>query len=293
MAFHIILFTGMLILFCFETSGWAEAVYQGVSVFRFILFGNWMRGVNLFSISGILVLSVVAFLTSAIVKTILRFFQVFLSKKGETICKLIRSFVDYIAVLTVVYCSLEYLGMSPGTVLASLGIVGIAVSLGAKDMITDIFAGISIVFEDAFKVGEYINVDGFRGRVESIGIRMTRIVGSSGNIKILNNKDIRNIINLNRIDSEAKIFLRISAQESLEDVRNMLEEKLPEIGKMNDRILSGPFYAGVAELTANQVTILITAKCQEQDLHPVTGFLNEEIYKLLNKGGIASQTVPQ
>ena len=292
-AFHLILFVGMLILFCFEASGWAEKVYQGVSVFRFILFGNWMRGVNLFSISGILVLSVVAFLSVVVIKAILRFFQAFLDKKGETICKLLHSFVDYVAVLVVLYCSLEYLGLSPGTVLASLGIVGIAISLGAKDMITDIFAGISIVFEDAFKVGEYINADGFRGRVESIGIRMTRIVGSSGNIKIINNKDIRNIINLNRMDSEVKVYLKISAQESLEEVRDLLENKLPEIGQLNDKIVSGPYYAGVSELTGNQITILITAKCQEQDLHPVTGFLNEEIYKLLSREGIAIQTVPQ
>ena len=160
-------------------------------------------------------------------------------------------------------------------------------------MITDIFAGISIVFEDAFKVGEYINVDGFRGRVESIGIRMTRIVGSGGNIKIVNNKDIRNIINLNKMDSEAQVYMKISAQESLENVRNILEENLPEIGKKNDMIISGPYYAGVTELAGTQITILITAKCQEKDLHPVTGFLNEELHKLMVREGIAIQSVPR
>jgi len=290
-AFNMILFFGMLILFCFEASGWSESVYQGVSVFRFILFGSWMRGVNLFSISGILVLSAVAFLSAAVIKAILRFFQAFLGNKGETMCKLIHSFVDYIAALVVLYCSLEYLGLSPGTILTSLGIVGVAVSLGAKDMITDIFAGISIVFEGAFKVGEYINVDGFRGRVESIGIRMTRIVGSGGNIKIVNNKDIRNIINLNKMDSEAQVYMKISAQESLENVRNILENYLPEIGKKNDMIISGPYYAGVTELAGTQITILITAKCQEKDLHPVTGFLNEELHKLMMREGIAIQSV--
>ena len=285
-AFYMILFAGMLILLGFEASGWAESVYQGVSVFRFILFGSWMRGVNLFSISGILVLSAVAFLSAAVIKAVLRFFQVFFGKKGKTICKLIHSFVGYVAAFVVLYYSLEYLGMNPGTILAGLGIAGIAISLGAKDMITDIFAGISIVFEDAFKVGEYINVDGFRGRVESIGIRMTRIVGSGGNIKIVNNKDIRNIINLNKMDSEAQISIKISANESLEKVRDVMEKNLPEIGKKNDRILSGPHYVGVTEFSGTQITILITAKCQEEDLYPVTGFLNEEICELLMREGI-------
>ena len=292
-AFNMILFIGMLILFCFEASGWAESVYQGVSVFRFILSGNWMRGVNLFSISGILLLAAVAFVSAVVIKAILRFFQVFLGKKGKTICKLVHSFVDYAAALVVLYFSLEYLGMNPGTILAGLGIVGIAISLGAKDMITDIFAGISIVFEDAFKVGEYINVDGFRGRVESIGIRMTRIIGSGGNIKIVNNKDIRNIINLNKMDSEAQVYMKISANESLEKVRDVMEKNLPEIGKKNDRIISGPYYAGVTELSGTQITILIIAKCQEEDLHPVTGFLNEEVYKLLMREGISIQYVPR
>ena len=201
--------------------------------------------------------------------------------------------MDYAAALVVLYFSLEYLGMNPGTILAGLGIVGIAISLGAKDMITDIFAGISIVFEDAFKVGEYINVDGFRGRVESIGIRMTRIIGSGGNIKIVNNKDIRNIINLNKMDSEAQVYMKISANESLEKVRDVMEKNLPEIGKKNDRIISGPYYAGVTELSGTQITILIIAKCQEEDLHPVTGFLNEEVYKLLMREGISIQYVPR
>ena len=63
--------------------------------------------------------------------------------------------------------------------------------------------------------------------------------------------------------------------------------------RQNDRIISGPYYAGVTELSGTQITILIIAKCQEEDLHPVTGFLNEEVYKLLMREGISIQYVPR
>ena len=61
------------------------------------------------------------------------------------------------------------------TILAGAGIIGLAVSFGAQGLLEDVFAGLSIIFERQFNVGDFVEVGGFRGEVIRIGARNTRI----------------------------------------------------------------------------------------------------------------------
>jgi len=137
--------------------------------------------------------------------------------------------VNYAAIILALYFALDYLGFNPSAIVASLGVVGLALSFGAKDMIADIFAGTSIVFENSFQVGDQVEIGGFRGRVESIGIRTTRLVNSSMNVKILNNKDIKDVINYSKYTSWCSVSIKVPASQSLERIREIMERELPAI----------------------------------------------------------------
>jgi len=283
--FKIVLLVMIIVMFVYELANPVLREKAGNSLFRFIFFGDWMRGINLFSLCAILLLVIMLYIITTFVKWIFHSFRLLFGSRGETIGKLLSSFSSYVAILIVIYFSLEYLGLQPSTILAGLGIAGLAITMGAKDMITDIFAGVSIVFEGAFHVGDIIRIGQSQGTVHSIGIRMTRITESGGNIRIINNREIQDVVNLSRLSSFAVVTFKVPATASFEKIRKSMEENLPEIGRNNPDILSGPNYMGITgidERTANYI-ITVSAECLEQKKHAVTNYLYESIVNLINQ----------
>ena len=82
--------------------------------------------------------------------------------------------------------------------LASLGLGSLIIGMGARELITDIIAGLFIIFEGDFRVGDVIDVGSYVGMVQEIGLRTTKIAGWNKNVKILNNRNLTNVVNMTR-----------------------------------------------------------------------------------------------
>ena len=250
------------------------------SLISFILRGQWTKGFNLFAFTGIFILLAEV----AVAVTLLKFFVQLLSSafgtRGETVCRLLLNLLSYGGVIVFVYFALYYLGFSPGTLLASLGLLSFAVSLGAKDLVTDILAGLSIVFDGEYQVGDIIEVGGYRGEVLEIGVRTTKLEGRGGNIKIIGNRDVKNVVNMTRMNSWYPLKINISADQSLDKVEAMLKEQLPRIGQSIPEIISGPYYKGVISIGKGSITLSIIAECNEADYHEVQRALNRAVQEL-------------
>ena len=256
------------------------------SLITFILRGKWAKGFNLFSITSILVLLAEVVLAVAVIQLLLRLISSAAGTRGETICRLLNNLTGYVGVVVFVYYSLYYLGFQPGTLLASLGLLSFAVSLGAKDLITDVIAGLSIVFEGEYQVGDIIEVGGYRGEVLEIGVRTTKLEGRGGNIKIISNRDVKNVINMTRLNSWYPLEISIAADQDLDAVEKLLTERLPEIGKSIPEILSGPNYKGIVAMGRGTVTLSIIAECNESDYFKVQRGLNHALQRLFEENGI-------
>ncbi|MBR4473136.1 MAG: mechanosensitive ion channel family protein [Oscillospiraceae bacterium] len=256
------------------------------SLFSFIIRGQWTKGFNLFAFTGIFILLAEV----AVAVTLLRFFIQILSNafgtRGETVCRLLLNLLSYGGIIVFVYFALYDLGFSPGTLLASLGLLSFAVSLGAKDLVTDILAGLSIVFDGEYQVGDIIEVGGYRGEVLEIGVRTTKLEGRGGNIKIIGNRDVKNVVNMTRKNSWYPLDISISADQSLENIEKMLREQLPHIGEAIPEIISGPYYKGVIAIGKGSITLSIIAECSEADYHVVQRALNRSIQELYAEKGI-------
>ena len=100
------------------------------------------------------------------------------------------------------YCFALF-GVDTATLLASAGILSIAISLGAKDMVGDILAGLFIIFEGEFRVGDIVMIGDWRGTVLEIGVRTTKIEDGSKNIKIIRNSNVTDVINMTKRSSYA------------------------------------------------------------------------------------------
>ena len=119
-----------------------------------------------------------------------------------------------------------------------------------------------------------------------IGARTTKLLGQGDNVKIVNNRDIRNVLNLTRYNSWYAMQLDIPASCPLEKMEKILQDELPNIGKKSDMIISGPLYKGVEAIGKGSFRITILTECREDDFRSVQRLLNREIHQLLIKENI-------
>ena len=207
-------------------------------------------------------------------------------KKGKAIVDILCSLIKYAAIIVLAFLILKTVGVDTTAILAGIGILGLIVGLGAQPLIADIIAGLFIVFEKVFDVGDIIVVDGFRGTVKEIGIRTTQIVDIGGNIKIINNSDLKTVINMTNQLSLAICDLSIEYGESLERVEAILKENLPAVKEAIPDIKEGPFYRGVSELGDSAVVIRFVANCEEGARYQVERDMNRQFKLIFDKNNI-------
>lgn len=201
----------------------------------------------------------------------------FESKKTVTVTLLLLNLLKWVIAIASVFIILGAWGADTTMMLASAGVLTLIIGLGSQALVADILAGIFIVFEGDFQVGDIVIVDGWRGEVKCIGIRTTKLADAGGNIKIVNNSDIRSIINQTKELSVAKCSVGISYGDRIERVEKIIADNLPKIKEKIPAIVEGPFYKGVAELGDSAVTLLFVATCKEGDIYQVQRDLNREI----------------
>ena len=208
------------------------------------------------------------------------------NKRGNTIVKLLVSFIKYLIAIIAILLILSAFGVDTRTLLASAGILGLVIGLGAQSLISDIIAGVFIVFEGDFEVGDIVVIDDWRGTVEEIGIRTTKIIDYGGNIKIVNNSHISTIINQTKELSMAKTVISIEYGKSIPEVEMVIMENLGKIKERIPEIVEGPYYKGVDTLGASSVDLLFMAKCKEEDIYGVQRALNRELKILFDENDI-------
>ncbi len=253
---------------------------------------NFWRSLNIFGKAGeynviIRIISYVIFCLGAswVARSVLKLVTKPL-KKGRAIVDMFCSLIKYAAVIVLLFFVLKTLGVDTTAILAGIGILGLVVGLGAQPLIADILAGLFIVFEKVFDVGDIIVVNGFRGTVKEIGIRTTQIVDAGGNIKIINNAKLQEVINMTNQLSLAICDIGIEYGESLERVEAILKENLPNIKEAIPDIIDGPFYKGVAELGDSAVVIRFVANCDEGAKYQVERDMNRQFKLLFDKNDI-------
>lgn len=263
------------------------------SLAGFLLQGDWMRGPNPFAFCSILLVIAYAYLINILSKGLLLLLSGFMLGKGQTFCRLLHSFVKYFSLFVVLYLIMHYLGFPIGTVVGSLGIASLALSLGAKDLAADILAGLSIVFERSFQVGDIVEINGKQGTVQDIGMRSTKLIVPVNNVLVISNHEIRDILNLTQEVSLYTMHLKVIVSESLTDTEEVFKRGLASIQKGNDRIISLCYLGvkglggGLGTAPSSVVTLAIGAYCRQNDIYDVEYYLNREIRLLCERENIS------
>ena len=257
--------------------------YEKSNVLCFILSRNWNRGINIFSLTYVLFVGVEIVFFTTILRELILIFSVGNGSRVETFGRLFNSIIKYLAGIGTVFYCLYFLGVDSKTLLASAGILSLGISLGAQSLVSDILAGLFIVFEGDFRVGDIVTIDGFRGMVKDIGIRTTKIESVGKDIKIFKNSSISGVVNMTKKHSFAVVDCGIEYEESIERVEAVLKKELPKIKGRISGVVEGPFYKGVTELGDSSVVIRVVAQCHEKDRIQTERDLNRELKLIFDK----------
>ena len=193
----------LLLFYVIITIAGADKIFGESSIIRFILSGAWDRGNNIFAWSSCALVFITIIIGVELFRIPVRITTSLLGARGETIGHLLLSVVKYGGAIGGLFYCLYLLGIDSSKLLASAGILSLIIGLGAQSLIKDIIAGIFIVFEGDFRVGDIVTIANYRGTVMDIGLRTTKILGADGNIKIYNNSEISGILNMTQEASYA------------------------------------------------------------------------------------------
>ena len=198
--------------------------------------------------------------------------------RSKTVLHLLKSIFRYMIFLVGIFWSLSILGVNLATLFASVGILALVIGFGAESLIADMITGLFMFFENEYNVGDIIEVNGYRGKVTNIGIRTTSITDNGGNVKVVNNSDMRNIVNLSHENSFAICDFPIPHSADLEAAEKALEKVLADVQKQNAAIFTKkPEYVGVQYLDAGKVVLRISAEVNEANRFDAARILNRAL----------------
>lgn len=198
--------------------------------------------------------------------------------RGGSVLSLLSSLVKYVAGIIIVCQSLSLLGVNVGTIIASVGVLALVVGFSAESLIADVVIGAFMLLENQYNVGDIVEVNGFRGVVTKIGIRTTSITDGGGNVKIINNSEMKNI--LNRSDNSSKTVCDISIpyETDIETLETRLPALLEEIYRNHtDTMESAPVYLGVQALEASGILLRFVVNVSERNVYSTARILNRDL----------------
>ena len=208
------------------------------------------------------------------------------SNRAKTVITLLDGLIKYGSAIALIFLVLNAFGVNTKAIWESVGVLTLIIGLGAQSLIADIIAGVFIIFENEYEVGEIVSVDDFRGTVSEIGIRATKIIDAAGNIKIINNSDIKNVVNLSRELSLAVVDCEFGYDVPIELIEKLFKENLDKFKDKIPEIIEGPYYKGVSSYGASNVAVKLVAKCKEEDRYQVQRDLLREYRQLFLSNGI-------
>lgn len=209
------------------------------------------------------------------------------SGRGKSIHSLFSNGTSYLITIVGIFWALSIMGVNVTAIFAGVGILALVISFGAESLIEDIITGFFLVFDKQFNVGDIIEIDGFRGTVEQIGIRSTYICAPGGNVQIMNNSSIKKVLNRSAAPSVAATEVSIAYGADLEHAERVLAETMPLIrSKYPDVFPSDPQYLGVSSLGESGVVLKIIATVEEKNIYSAPRYMNREIKLAFDRCGV-------
>ncbi len=206
--------------------------------------------------------------------------------KAKTVNTLTKSISRYLIAFILIIMLLEVLGIDYTPILASAGILGLAIGFGAQNLVRDIITGLFIIIEGQFTVEDYVTTGDYTGIVKDIGLRTTRLKDFSGEEHILPNGKIEIVTNHSKGFMRALVDVDVAYEENLQQVQEVLEQLALEWQEQDPEIKQGPMVLGVQNLDDSGITFRVVAYTEPMLQWKVARELRKAIKERFDREGI-------
>ncbi|RYG74017.1 mechanosensitive ion channel family protein [Lentibacillus lipolyticus] len=179
----------------------------------------------------------------------------------KTLEKLLINLFSYTAGFLFVVMLFAILDIPIGPLLASAGIIGLAIGFGAQGLVSDIVTGFFILLEHQLEVDDYVTAAGYDGIVEEVGLRTTKIRSFDGTLNYVPNRFIEGVANHSRGNMRALVDMRVSYQDSIDKAIAVLEE-VCAVFQEDERFKDGPNAIGVQSLGSSEVVLRVVGQTE-------------------------------
>ena len=183
------------------------------------------------------------------------------AQRVETLTGLLLSVVTVTVYGLTTITGLGLVGLPLGPLLASAGVLGLAIGFGAQQLVRDVISGFFVLVEDQYGVGDTVTAGGVTGTIEALTLRLTKIRGEDGVLHHVRNGDLGVVSNASRGYAVAKVQVPLPADADPADAVVAVREAmaaLVERGEVDGLLLADPVVLGVTEVRADTRTPLLT-----------------------------------
>lgn len=208
-------------------------------------------------------------------------------RRTKTIGKLIANITAYVVNFIMILLILDQFNVNLGPLLAGAGVAGLAIGFGAQSLVKDVITGFFIIFEDQFGVGDVIQVGtSYKGTVEEIGLRVTRIRSWTGEVHIIPNGTINQITNFSLHNSLAVVDISVAYEADVDEAIKVLTDTVKNSYETNVDMVKEPEVLGVQTLGPSEVVLRAIVECKPNTHALVARQLNADIKKAFEANGI-------
>jgi small conductance mechanosensitive channel len=184
---------------------------------------------------------------------------------------------------------LPLLGINMGPLLASAGIVGLAIGFGAQTLVRDFINGFLILVENQYDIGDTISIAGVQGVVEAMTLRRTVLRNDNGTLHTVPSSEIKVVSNMTRDWTQLPIHVSVAYDADSDRVIQLLNEIAEEVAndpQYADKIVAKPEVPGIDKVSGGEVDYLLLVKTKPGAQYAVSRELRRRIKASFEKNKI-------
>ncbi|MDT3425234.1 small conductance mechanosensitive channel [Paenibacillus forsythiae] len=181
------------------------------------------------------------------------------TRRFSTVGELLKNTVTIVCNFIMILIILSEFNFKLAPLLASASVLGLAIGFGAQSLVKDVITGFFIILEDQFAVGDVISTGSFKGTVEMIGLRTTKLLGSSGEMYIIPNGTIANVTNFSMANALAIVDVPVKIEQNLEETLTLIRQALQGIEERNHNVVAFPNILGIQSMSTSEYVVRVTA----------------------------------
>ena len=201
------------------------------------------------------------------------------NKKALTLLTILTNVVKYIILAIALLMILATWGVDTKALIASLGVAGAVAGLAMQDMLKDFIGGADILTEDQFKVGDNIEIKGFRGNVIYLGMKITKIRAYTGEVKIIANRNINEVINYSVMPAVCVVDVGLSYDNKIEKTEAVLKTAIENTAKQITYLKRPITILGIEKLNNDSIVYRIEAEVEPMKNFEFNRIFLKEILK--------------